>query len=190
MGKHPITSRVFCLVERFLPLDRVIRTESCIAFRHPRPTWDPHILVVPTTPFPEIGSPKIPLSRQFALIWEMANVAGIVVRELELAGTHTMIINGGVRQDIGQVHGHLTPIPPPTQFTVEITLQDPSLNDDAWQTLLAAWKDAATRRQNGYSLIVEVSSTQIKTAWLTQTTAEPDQGNTDAILEKGRATCA
>lgn len=173
LGKRPLTSTIFCWIERFLPLDRVGRSEHCVAFYHPRPSWDPHILVVPTVPFPAIGTPTIRPEQQFALIWEMVQLGQHVAHDLNMDGGLTMTINGGVRQEIGQVHGHLTTLLPGADGINSIVLGDPGVDRERWNTLLDTWRSIAAVPGSGYSLMVDVRGEENTRAWLMQSTHDP-----------------
>ena len=55
IGKHRAASRLFCLVEPVLPLNRLGRSAHCVAFPHPRPPDHPHNHIGPTPSWPGKG---------------------------------------------------------------------------------------------------------------------------------------
>ncbi|MCO5228201.1 MAG: hypothetical protein M9934_07945 [Thermomicrobiales bacterium] len=173
MGKHPLTARVFCLLERMLPVERLARSEHCVAFHHPRPSWNPHILVVPTVPFPAIGTQTIQSQQQFALMWEMVQLANRVADDLNLDDSLTMTINGGTRQEIGQMHGHLTTLLPASDTIVSLVLGDPDIDPEPWNALLHTWCSIAAVPGSGYSLMMDIRGEENARAWLMQSTHDP-----------------
>jgi len=106
-------SDLFSVVVRFgfahlsalLPVRRVGETEQVVAFHHPRPSWQPHILFVPKVGIAsllDVRLEQVPLVRgliQFAL--ETA------ARERFGADGFALLVNGGAYQDVGQLHFHL-----------------------------------------------------------------------------------
>lgn len=151
LGKHPLTSRLFCLVERFLPLKRLARGSRVVAFRHPRPSYDPHILVVPTMPFPTLSTSSLPVAQKAALLWEMIELAHTLATPSR--STWQMVINGGERQDIGQVHGHLIHARS-NQTGMGLPLSDSKTNLSAWNGVFSRVEQAAGIPGNGYSVIL------------------------------------
>lgn len=150
VGKHPLASRLFCFVERALPLQRLARSGRVVAFRHPRPSYDPHILVVPTTPFPALGTPSLTPEQRASLLWEMVQLARPLA--VPSAADWQMVINGGTRQDIGQVHGHLIHTRS-ASTAMPLQLNDPESHPAGWKSLLDRVHQAATVPGNGYSVI-------------------------------------
>lgn len=164
LGKHRATSRIFCLLERALPLHRLGRSQHCVAFDHPRPSWQPHILIVPTTPFPALSTDRLTVQQKSELIWEMVMLARTVTREND--ADWRMVINGGKRQDIGQVHGHLIHADrePPTDA---IALADPAVQPGGWEQLFARVRRADAVPGNGYSTIFRLLADDSTMASLT-----------------------
>jgi diadenosine tetraphosphate (Ap4A) HIT family hydrolase len=87
-----------------LPLERVLLTDKTIAFEHPRPTWERHILIIPrkqiTTIF-DLVNDKLYLED----IWRTAHE--VFSREGFTPDHYALLVNGGIRQDVKQVHFHL-----------------------------------------------------------------------------------
>ncbi|MGI6239292.1 MAG: HIT family protein [Christensenellales bacterium] len=88
-------------VSRCLPIKRLYEDARLIAFRHPAPSADPHILIVPKA--------RMRTARDVsdAMFADAARTACM------LAAGHApleMRINGGARQEVMQVHFHLLPM--------------------------------------------------------------------------------
>ncbi|MCA9834720.1 MAG: HIT domain-containing protein [Thermomicrobiales bacterium] len=160
IGKHPLASRVFYLSERFLPVERLARSEHVAAFRHPRPSWIPHILIVPTTPFPELVTSKLSLERKSEILGEMLALAQQVAATEDTDASWFVIINGGIRQEIGQVHGHLIHEP---HDVGEPTHSIATAN--GWKPLLETLQRANEVPDNGYSLVILLDQ---EIAWVSE----------------------
>lgn len=110
VGKQPWIAPVFCRVQTFLPLDYVAQTDNLIAIRHPRAGWPGHVVITPTSPCRGLLSDREPLANRGLHMWEIYQLAGEVAADQpEEERGNFLIINGGRRQEIGQIHGHLTP---------------------------------------------------------------------------------
>lgn len=89
-----------------LPLERVLITDKTIAFKHPRPTWSTHVLIVPRKQIRNIFE-LTQTENQIYLedIWRTAR--DVFVKERFSAEQYALLVNGGIRQDVKQVHFHL-----------------------------------------------------------------------------------
>lgn len=156
LGKSRITSTIFCLVEGLLPLQRLRRNHVAVAFMHPRPSYDPHILVVPTVPFPSLHSSQLSTSRKADLLWNVFLLARTTTMGTDPNAPWHLIINGGSRQDIGQVHGHLIHSDSEPPLTT-IVLGDPASSLEGWTTLFDQITRAAESTSPAYSLEIAIS---------------------------------
>jgi histidine triad (HIT) family protein len=88
-----------------LPVRRIIETSEFIAFYHPRPSCQVHILIVPKRAITGLQS----LDEQHAsLLREVFHIAGNLVKELGLEGKGAqLVVNGGAYQRIPHLHFHL-----------------------------------------------------------------------------------
>lgn len=112
VGKQPWVAPVFARVHRLLPLEYVARTNDTIAIRHPRAGWQGHVVITPTLPCRGLLSPRDPLANRGFHLWEIYALArDIAASQPEQDRARVLIINGGRRQEIGQIHGHLAPSP-------------------------------------------------------------------------------
>jgi diadenosine tetraphosphate (Ap4A) HIT family hydrolase len=167
LGKHPLAGRVFCLTERMLPVKRIVREEGLVAFHHPRPIDDPHILIVPTRPFATLTSDRISERQKASIIWQMVQMARRLANQFAPNAGWTLIINGGNRQDIGHVHGHLIQSHSRTNATGR-PLQDPELDLSFWNQIFAELGQAERIPDNGFSLEIRSISTSDSAIELSQ----------------------
>jgi histidine triad (HIT) family protein len=89
-----------------LPIKRVKETDKVVAFWHPRPSWEKHILIVPKKPIKNL--PAL-IEADYGYVDEVYRVANAIVQELggwEKEG-YSIICNGGSRQEVHQLHFHL-----------------------------------------------------------------------------------
>lgn len=88
-----------------IPVQRLAETRLVIAFYHPQPSYNTHILIVPKRVIPNflaLDEANQPIMR------DVIGVAQRLVRELRLhEGGYQLLINGGTYQDVRQVHFHL-----------------------------------------------------------------------------------
>jgi len=109
-AKTPIGDLVVGLVfgkfSKLLPVKRLIETDRVIAFWHPKPFWEKHILIVPKKTIKNMVSIN---KKDMEYIDEMFEVAGRLVKKLGWEnGGYTLLSNGGSRQEVNQLHFHLT----------------------------------------------------------------------------------
>jgi len=88
-----------------LPVERVMETDRVIAFWHPKPYWEEHLLIVPKKALKNLSTMQ---SDDFVYIEEMFKVAQKIVKEKAWeADEYTVVMNGGSRQQVAQLHFHL-----------------------------------------------------------------------------------
>jgi len=109
LAKSPIGDLIVGLAfgkfSSILPIKRIIETDKAIAFWHPKPFWEHHILIVPKAPIKSLLDIK---ATDSTYIMEMYIVLADVVKKLTWEQeAYSTLINGGIRQDIGQLHMHL-----------------------------------------------------------------------------------
>ena len=96
---------VFAYASRILPIRRRYESRRIVAFDHPRPSYPVHILIVPKKAirgFEELGKADLPV------IADTFAAAQLLIEDLELADRgYRLIVNGGVYQDVKQLHFHL-----------------------------------------------------------------------------------
>lgn len=98
-----IVGLVFGKFSKLLPVKKVRETDLVIAFWHPKPFWKKHIVLVPKKAVKSLTSLTPDDSKYIA---EIYLVAKDIVKDLRWDG-YTILINGGNRQEVGQIHFHL-----------------------------------------------------------------------------------
>ena len=88
-----------------LPLDYLKENASLVAFRHPRPAYPTHILLVPKKAIANLES----LTAEDSLFMiELFQCVQELVSEFNLTEKgYRLIVNGGKYQEIQQLHFHL-----------------------------------------------------------------------------------
>jgi hypothetical protein len=110
VGKQPWVAPAFTRVRRFLPLQYIERTDDAIAVTHPRAGWPGHVVITPTTVSRGLLSHREPIANRGFHMWQIYLLArDVAPNQPEDERGCYLIINGGRRQEIGQMHGHLTP---------------------------------------------------------------------------------
>ncbi len=87
-----------------LPVQKVFQDKEVLAFRHPRPCYEGHVLIIPRRALRDL----MLLSQEpayFRNIWEAAKA--LHAARPEYRDAFVLLANGGPRQDVGQVHFHL-----------------------------------------------------------------------------------
>lgn len=95
----------FAHATRLMPVDRIHETDLVIAFRHPQPTHEVLVVVAPKRSIKTL----MHLSDTDAdVLREVFMAIQEVVRQLGLeAGGYSVVVNGGPRQDVEQIHFHI-----------------------------------------------------------------------------------
>lgn len=93
----------FANMSDLIPVDKIHETDRIIAFNHPKPLHNIHILIVP-----KIGVRSFVELRDRDLQHEIISSAQHLVEQLGLADKgYRLIVNGGEYQDVKQLHFHL-----------------------------------------------------------------------------------
>ena len=100
-----IVGIAFGKLSKLIPVDRVKETDKVLAFYHPKPYWENHILLVPKKSIKSLD--KISDS-DLSYIEEVFRVAQEIILEKGWdKSDYQIITNGGSRQEIAQLHFHL-----------------------------------------------------------------------------------
>ncbi len=92
-------------LNKLLPVNRIKETDKVVAFWHPKPFWEKHILLVPKKPIKSITTLK---EEDYPYIQELYKLVKEIVEELGWDKTeYTVLTNGGSRQEVNQLHFHL-----------------------------------------------------------------------------------
>ncbi len=166
IGKRPVATWLFCATERLLPIQRLARSRHAVALVHPRPAYDPHLLVVPSRPFPTLATGSMPTHRKAALLWDVITLAAQVANDQEPQAGWKLVFNGGSRQDIGHVHGHLLLNDISAERSYGWTLTDPADDLTAWDEVFRRIETLASDTRCGYSLVITWESPQMCIGYL------------------------
>lgn len=97
--------KVFAHMSFAIPVQKLRETPSLMAFRHPRPSYPLHILLVPKREYRSLM--EVPLDDS-ALHRDLFEVVQSLVRELGLESAgYRLTANGGPYQDTPILHFHL-----------------------------------------------------------------------------------
>jgi histidine triad (HIT) family protein len=109
LAKSPVGDLIvgvaFGKLSAILPVKKVKETDKVLAFWHPKPFWEKHILLVPKKAIKSLVNFK---EEDYTYITEIYKVAKEIVEELNWGDAgYTILANGGTRQEVNQVHFHL-----------------------------------------------------------------------------------
>jgi histidine triad (HIT) family protein len=94
---------IFEYMSLVIPLQRLRETETLLAFYHPKPSYEFHVLLVPKK---AVASLKELKSRDAAFLSDLYSTVQSLVEEFQLPA-YRLIVNGGDYQDFPQLHFHL-----------------------------------------------------------------------------------
>lgn len=86
-----------------IPVKRLRETDTLMAFYHPNPSYDFHVLLVPKK---AVASLQEFDSQDSAFLTELYSTVQSLVDEFQLPA-YRLIVNGGKYQDFPQLHFHL-----------------------------------------------------------------------------------
>ncbi len=86
-----------------IPVKRLRETDTLMAFRHPKPSYPFHVLIVPKK---AVASLMELDSSDAAFLADLYSSAQSLVEEFKLPA-YRLIVNGGEFQDVPQLHFHL-----------------------------------------------------------------------------------
>lgn len=100
-----IVGLAFEKFSKLLPVKSVKETDKVVAFWHPKPFWEKHIVLVPKKAIKSLTA-LTPEDSEY--ISDLYLVAKKIIQELgwDKSG-YTILTNGGSRQEIDQIHFHL-----------------------------------------------------------------------------------
>lgn len=104
LARRPIFARLigwtFAHASFLLPVRRLAETPTLVAFRHPRPAYPVHILIVPKKAIPSLAH-LTPADGPL--------LADVLITARELAPGCRLVANAGAYQSFPQLHFHLIP---------------------------------------------------------------------------------
>ena len=86
-----------------IPVKRLRETETLLAFYHPKPTYQFHVLLVPKK---SVISLQELDSKDSVFLIDLYSTVQSLVAEFQLTA-YRLIVNGGEYQDFPQLHFHL-----------------------------------------------------------------------------------
>ena len=86
-----------------IPVKRLRETETLLAFYHPKPAYQFHVLLIPKK---SVASLKEFDSKDSAFLIDLYSTVQSLVDEFGLSA-YRLIVNGGAYQDFPQLHFHL-----------------------------------------------------------------------------------
>jgi histidine triad (HIT) family protein len=99
----PLIGWFFAHMSFVIPVKRIRETETLMAFYHPKPAYQFHVLLVPKK---AVASLKEFDSNDSAFLTDLYSTVQILVKEFHLTA-YRLIVNGGEYQDFPQLHFHL-----------------------------------------------------------------------------------
>ena len=98
----PLIGWIFEHMSFAVPVKRLRETEDLMAFRHPKPTYPFHVLLVPK----QAVASFLDLEPDSAFLTDLTAAVQSLVEEFQLPAWR-LIVNGGENQDFPQLHFHL-----------------------------------------------------------------------------------
>lgn len=96
---------IFAFFSFIIPGEKLIETDSVLAFHHPSPSYPLHILIVPKTKYQSLNN--LPSQDQAFELGLFKAVNELVQKyNLEAKG-YRLITNGGIFQEVNYLHFHL-----------------------------------------------------------------------------------
>jgi histidine triad (HIT) family protein len=101
---------IFAHMSFVIPVKRLRETETLMAFYHPKPSYQFHVLLLPKKAVPSLKEFD---STDTTFLTDLYSTVQSLVDEFQLPAWR-LIVNGGEYQDFPQLHFHLiSPSPPP-----------------------------------------------------------------------------
>jgi len=98
-----LTRWIFARMNFLLPVERIHETETLIAFRHPKPAYPFHVLIVPKKVIQTLAELD---PNDSAFLADVFSTVQSLVNKFHLSA-YRLIVNGGKYQDFPQLHFHL-----------------------------------------------------------------------------------
>ena len=99
----PLIGWIFAHMSFAIPVKRLRETDTLMAFYHPKPSYEFHVLLVPKK---AVASLKDFDSNDSAFLADLYSTVQSLVDEFQLSA-YRLIVNGGEYQDFPQLHFHL-----------------------------------------------------------------------------------
>ena len=103
-----IVGAVFTHLTPILPVNKIQETDKAVAFWHPNPYWEKHILIVPKKPIKNLFSIDSRNAVDSSYIMGCFELIQKVVKQQNWEdGSYSVLVNGGTIQEVNQLHFHL-----------------------------------------------------------------------------------
>ena len=100
-----IVGMAFGKLSKLLPVEKILETDKAVAFWHPKPSYNTHILIVPKKAIKNMGSIH---ENDLDYVTECFSLINKIVIKLQLEQSgYSVTSNGGNRQEVNQLHFHL-----------------------------------------------------------------------------------
>jgi diadenosine tetraphosphate (Ap4A) HIT family hydrolase len=105
--------RFFTYFSFLIPGEKLIETNSLVAFHHPRPAYPLHVLIVPKGRYQTLQD--LP-SENLQFESELFHAIAELIEKFDLKSKgYRMIVNGGKNQEVPHLHFHLLSESSPTR---------------------------------------------------------------------------
>lgn len=91
-------------LRKILPINKVYEDKQVLAFWHPKPFWEKHIVIVPKKKISVLAEAS---GEDFLVMGHICAVAAKLVKDLEFDDGYRLITNGGQYQKVKYLHFHL-----------------------------------------------------------------------------------
>jgi len=99
------TGTVFEKFPQFLPVKRIDENDRAIAFHHPKPCYEKHILIIPKKSIKNLSSLS---NSELPYIQDCFKLVKTIIKKFNWEmKEYKLIVNGGKNQKIKQLHFHL-----------------------------------------------------------------------------------
>jgi len=100
-----LISWLFTYMSFAIPVKRLCETDTLLAFRHPKPSYPFHVVLVPKKAVPRLEDLD---AADSAFLTDLFNAVQSLVKEFGLAESgYRLIVNGGKFQDLPHLHFQL-----------------------------------------------------------------------------------
>ena len=129
-----------------IPFHRLAETETLIVIRHPRPCYRFHALALPKAAVRDFESSSAATRRAF-----VKGLTAALPKLFRLSGTDglCLVLNGGTRQDVAQLHAHVID-PMQADRSAGIIVESSGTLADCFDAALAILDE--TRDREGFSI--------------------------------------
>lgn len=159
LARSPVSGSLvrfgFAHADRLLPLTSVERSALAAIYRHPRPVYGTfHHIAVPLRAVPDVFTLAHPRHADLR-----ASLFALIA-SAQRTSPGSVLVNAGPRQDVGQVHFHLTDGAPFSEAARSERLTWPSW-DEAVRALTSV-PDILERYRAGMSLLQDAGAPQVR----------------------------